>query len=147
MTINVINVQYQSGLCDCGLFAVAMACDLCCGVDPFNMKYDQSRMRDHLQVCFEQGRIERFPCHSNEDSRRERVSAQVSIEIFCICRLPEIPPMACCDACGMWYHQGCIPIPTEVFDNKDTIWICDSCKLVYTTCCTIVYIHVLNYGT
>lgn len=144
ITINVINVQYQCGLSDCGLFAIAMAYDLCCGIDPFEMKYDQSRMRDHLHVCFEQGKIEHFPCHNNGSSRKKRrITAQVTCKIFCICRLPEIPPMASCDACGTWYHQGCIHIPTEVFDNEDTVWICDSCKYhMYF----VLYIHVLNYG-
>ena len=152
VTINVINVLYQSGVSDCGLFAIAMAYDLCRGIDPFVMKYDQSRMREHLHVCFKQGKIEHFPCHNNGSSgRKRRVVAQVTNKIFCICRLPEIPPMASCDSCGTWYHQDCVHIPTEVFDNEDTIWICDSCKYhmfvnVYTGTCVLYMDDLHRYA-
>ena len=129
VTINVINVQYQAGARDCGLFAAAMAYDLCSGTDPFLRNYDQSRMREHLKLCFEQCELKRFPEASGGYQRRkERVVAQVTHEIFCNCRLPETTPMACCDACDTWYHQGCIDIPSEVFEDEGVFWVCDNCK-------------------
>lgn len=135
VTINVINVQYQVGSCDCGLFAVAMAYDLCSGIDPHLRNYDQSRMREHLRLCFEQCELESFPEASSWSPRgQERVFAQVVHEIFCNCRLPEKPPMACCDVCGTWYHQGCTHIPSEVFEDEGVFWMCDKCKLYGRIC-------------
>lgn len=130
VTINVIDVQYQAGGCDCGLFAAAMAYDLCSGIDPYLRNYDQSRMREHLRSCFEQCELASFPEASSQNQRRQtRLVGQVTHKIFCICRLPETQPMACCDACGTWYHQGCIHIPREVFEDEDIFWMCDNCKL------------------
>ena len=51
-TLNVVNVQYQQGYSDCGLFAVAMAYDLCAGKDPFQLSYDRARFRTDLESCF-----------------------------------------------------------------------------------------------
>ena len=39
LTVDIIIVQLQTGMCDCCLLAVAMAYDLCSGVDPFSRYY------------------------------------------------------------------------------------------------------------
>lgn len=127
VTINVINVQYQDGSSDCGLFAVAMAFDLCNGIDPFLKNYDQSKMREHLRLCFEKKNVVSFPVISKSCQRKQRIVAKMTTEIFCTCRLPEEEPMACCDSCGTWYHQGCIHIPHKVFIDEDMPWICEIC--------------------
>ena len=43
ISINVIDVQCQTGASDCGLFAAAMAFHLCLGVDAFLRKYERLR--------------------------------------------------------------------------------------------------------
>lgn len=48
ITINVVNVGLQEGGTDCGLYAMAMAYDLCIGVDPISKKYTQGEMRSHF---------------------------------------------------------------------------------------------------
>ena len=132
VTVNVINVQYQEGSSDCGLFAAAMAFDLCNEIDPFLNKYDQSKMREHLRQCFEKQQIVSFPATVTEASqhKRNRAVAKVMTEIYCTCRLPEEAPMACCDSCGTWYHQGCVNIPDEVFSDDDVPWICEICAFL-----------------
>ena len=47
----------QVGGTDCGVFAVAYAVDLLLGNDPSTIKYDQSKMRDHLMSCLENGKF------------------------------------------------------------------------------------------
>ncbi|CAB4043419.1 polycystic kidney disease 1-like 2, partial [Paramuricea clavata] len=44
-------VQVQLGEVDCGVFAIAFAYDLAAGNDPSNVRYDQSKMREHLTNC------------------------------------------------------------------------------------------------
>lgn len=83
VTINVINVQRQDGYDDCGLFARAMATDLCAGKDPATVKYYQDRMRSHLKICFEKKCLECFPSVSKPPGR-SRVGHQSTIEIYCV---------------------------------------------------------------
>ena len=104
-----INVPLQTGDCDCGLYAIAMACDLCSGTDPFGVKYCQGKMRSHLKSCFENEAIESFP--STPNSTNSRILKSVIVPLHCICRMPGMMPMACCDQCNVWYHKGCVSIP------------------------------------
>lgn len=53
--------QIQRGGLDSGLFAIAFAYDLASGNDPSQVTYDQSRMREHLVKCLENGLFEPFP--------------------------------------------------------------------------------------
>jgi len=66
--IRVVNVQCQQGGDNCGVFAVAMAFDLCEGRDPFLCSYDETLMRSHLEDCFEQEGITRFPQQVTNDT-------------------------------------------------------------------------------
>ena len=51
----VINIQTQSNLSDCGLFSIACATELVYGCDPVLCNFDTSSMRSHLLTCFEEG--------------------------------------------------------------------------------------------
>ena len=127
--INVIGVTPQIGATDCGLFAISMAYDLCCGIDPFTQQVVQDQMRKHLLSCFEKQEISSFPKIPRQtlDSRK-RVVKSVSFEIYCVCRGPEVLPMASCDVCLDWFHPTCLHVPEEVFEYTDVRWICPSCK-------------------
>lgn len=48
--INVVNVQPQIGGADCGLFAAAVATDLCFDIDPSTFSYLQADMRPHMEL-------------------------------------------------------------------------------------------------
>lgn len=61
VTINVINVQRQAGSVDCGLFALAMATDLCRDLDPISVSYHQHKIRSHLEECYEKLVMSPFP--------------------------------------------------------------------------------------
>ena len=54
-------VHSQSGIVDCGIFALAYAIDLFHGVDPSTVFYDQSCMREHLLYCLNNRLVVRFP--------------------------------------------------------------------------------------
>ena len=126
VSINIVNVQMQAGGSDCGLFAVAMATDLCRGVDPYNLHYHQEQMRPHLKMCFERLTITSFPA-SLQSSKKQRLLHTETVDIYCICRFPEQLPMANCDICEMWFHSECVNVPSRVFEDENTSWICPTC--------------------
>lgn len=48
-----IQPQKQEGPHDCGLFSLAFCTSLAAGEDLLKIKFDQKRMRQHLETCFE----------------------------------------------------------------------------------------------
>ena len=128
ITINVIDVQPQFGGADCGLFAIAMASDLCRGIDPFDVKYCQDEMRKHLENCIKKQSMTQFPSSIRRGIQR-RIVKSLHMDIHCLCRQPEHPPMVCCDCCDKWYHSGCVEVPDNVFEVEEILWLCPSCKL------------------
>ena len=130
VSINLINVQLQAGQNDCGLFVLAMATDLCRGVDPFNVLYHQAKMRPHLAECYERSVLSPFPSSDNLAKRKCCILSTTTIDVYCICRQPEVKPMIGCDKCSDWYHTKCVGVTDhmlKLLDNEDTLWFCPSC--------------------
>ena len=63
------SVRHQRGSADCGLFAIAIALELCQGHDPTNIAFRQKQMRRHLDQCFLHGRLTSFPQTFDAESR------------------------------------------------------------------------------
>ena len=133
-TIRVVNVQHQEGGDSCGLFAIAMAYDLCNRQDPFVSTYNESRLRPHLQRCFQQEKISQFP-GGNQRRKRKRILHEITVDVFCSCRYPDIDVtthlgnMACCSVCDEWFHEECEDIADSVFTEPETTkWVCSSCN-------------------
>ena len=57
----------QLGSTDCGAFAIAYVVDVLLGNEPEKIRYDQSKMREHLVNCFESGKLTPFPKYRTED--------------------------------------------------------------------------------
>ena len=57
--LTMAEMSKQEGVNDCGVFAIAAATALAFGSDPLQVQ--QSRMREHLLICFERGSISPFP--------------------------------------------------------------------------------------
>ena len=128
LTLRVVNVGIQQGYDDCGLFSVAMAYDLCSGVDPSTKLYVQDQMRNHLHSCFNNKQMKPFPSFSATIAKR--VICNFTIEVFCTCRMPESEWMVCCDNCSEWYHDNCITVPREIRENEENeiFWQCPRCQ-------------------
>ena len=123
--IKIIDVQRQKGTSDCGLFAVAFATALANGIQPERLEFEQDRMRKHLYRCFNQDALSMFPA-----SRREpqaTVQSTDIIEIYCTCRMPEMPPMVECSHCSEWYHTDCVHVPKIALDDTSVEWFCCNC--------------------
>ena len=84
--IQVMNVQLQQSADSCGLFAVAMAYDLCEGKDPCYTSYRESLMRSHLAKCFQENQITRFPCHDERRSFQRKIVHEKEVFVYCTCR-------------------------------------------------------------
>ena len=54
------DVQWQSGVSDCGLFAIAFATSICFGRDPTTAAFTQRDMRSHLLSCIKAKKKECF---------------------------------------------------------------------------------------
>ena len=61
LQINMVKVQNQQGVDDCGLFAIANAVSLARKIDPTNVTYVQCQVRAHLISCFQECKITFFP--------------------------------------------------------------------------------------
>ena len=57
----LIQPQLQVGVYDCGLFVLAFCTSLALGEDLSDIKFDQARMRNHLEHCFENKYLSSFP--------------------------------------------------------------------------------------
>ena len=54
-------VQRQSNGSSCGLYAIAFAASILTGKCPTSVTYEQSEMREHLNKCFKNKKMEEFP--------------------------------------------------------------------------------------
>ena len=108
-----------------GVLAIAFAFDICCGKDPCSVRFDHKSIRHHLAKCLEDSK---FPILSERNSCG--IKHVQKTELHGSCLLPEtigVDQMAECDACKVWYHQHCMDIPSEVFNNPDVPWKCKWC--------------------
>ena len=58
---DIMNVQHQTNLSDCGLFAIAFTTELAHGQSPLLCDFNTSLMRSHLLTCLEDGVLRKFP--------------------------------------------------------------------------------------
>ncbi len=127
--VNYIDVQWQSGVNDCGLFALAFATSLCAGQDPATISYDQRQMRAHLLSCLGSDEIRPFPTRGARRAVRKPRDLDQLIPVFCVCRLTDTgTQMVQCSSCDEWYHTGCISIESKYIESTDLQWRCPSCK-------------------
>ena len=126
ITLQYVAVQQQLGSYDCGLFALAFATSLVHGCDPAKTTFTQVRMRQHLYQCINRGILSLFPSASSVRDDCGILSTE-TIELYCKCRMPEIPPMVECSTCGEWFHTECVNVPDDALDDTDIPWFCCAC--------------------
>ena len=113
-----------------GILAIAFEFDICCGMDPCSVRFDHKSLRHHLAKGLEDCKFTRFPILGERNS--SGIKRVQKTELYCSCRLPEKvgDKTAKCEACKVWYHQHCMDIPSEVFDNSDLPWKCKHCQVL-----------------
>ena len=65
-SVQVLPVQQQKGSVDCGCFTIAFAVSVVLGENPAHHIYNQTKMREYLVMCFEQGFFIPFPSMPKE---------------------------------------------------------------------------------
>ena len=130
-TLTIQNVQQQQrGSNDCGLFALAFCASLCAGQQPEEVTYVQHLLRKHLANCFEQNAITPFPTSTRRKAPRGPVGID-TVEIFCVCRLPEGGRMIQCETCEDWFHSDCVSVPDYIWNSANSAeWHCDLCSCI-----------------
>lgn len=118
-------VQRQRGSSDCGAFALAFATSLCSAENPATITYCQKKLRSHILICLEKRCVTAFPCYSKR--KAPRIHKELTIDIICLCRLPEYGNMICCHACGEWYHENCVQAPKAAWEEENFVWVCNTC--------------------
>ena len=128
--VNIMNMQVQSGTCDCGLFALATATSLVDGVHPGAITFKQSEMRRHLYDCFRSGRLTSFLVLKNRRAV-SKIKYTESFPVYCTCRMIELPSrdMVECSKCLEWFHVDClqVPVPKDAFQDSKVDWFCNVC--------------------
>ena len=74
----------QSGIADCGVFAIAYATAVVYNDQPSELCFNQSRMKTHLMECLEAGRISVFPIKKNRSSASKAKPSE-HLKVYCIC--------------------------------------------------------------
>ena len=127
LVVDVPNIKQQDGTKDCsGVFAIAYAYHASLGDDLSTIMFDQKKMRQHLETCFQLGKLSCFP-HSIGYKPKEMHFPLHEIEVFCSCQMPETwDDMVCCDSCEEWYHLRCINLKS--IPNSEEQWFCSACS-------------------
>ena len=132
LTIRTVGVDPQKNSSDCGVLCVAIAFDLLSAKGPCIAAYNSTIIRKHLSQCLVNCCLTPFPVIGKRSTSPIVYLDIVSVDLFCICRMPEFPGdrMVECERCHRWFHQHCLEIKNEVFDLVDASWLCgrNDCK-------------------
>ena len=93
------------------------------GKNPHNNDYNQSRMRSHLEECFEKEELSLFS-PSLVPVKRSRLR-HLFVKVYCFCKRPEsYDDMVECEGCSTWFHFKCVGLCSS--SNTDN-WKCSTC--------------------
>ena len=83
LRINTMNVHKQTGIIDCGLFAIATVTCLLFDGDPTTVVFDQEALHQHFVKILETNVITLFPTLQTQWPAK-RISRVQSLQVFCI---------------------------------------------------------------
>jgi len=131
ISVQSMNVVRQKGMSDCGMFAVAYITSISMGQDPVNIVYKQETMRPHLLQCLVAKNMSSFPVQCYRTVRKP-VSLSTTLKLFCLCRQVYMrgSKMIECTRCREWYHQVCILLSNNSFNDaaENKSFLCVKCS-------------------
>ena len=122
LTLKMVGVDLQRNSSDCGVLCLTIAFDILCSRAPQVAKYTHKLIRKHLCECLEKCCFSPSPA---ENRGVTRVHYKYVFDVDCVCRLPEHvgrEEWAECEGCLRWFHQNCLDIPENVFDERQESW-------------------------
>ena len=131
----LMNIQMQENLNDCGLYAIACATELVYKRDPCRAHFQANKLRSHLIECLEKAKIVPFPLkRERRIGLAGRIRKSVQENVYCCCWIPNYDKklaMVCCSTCSEWFHLKCIG-DSDVSNNPKVKWFCVDCaKLLH----------------
>ena len=133
LNFDVVNVQAQNNLSDCGLFAIAFAVELVHGNDPAVSHFDVANLRRHLEEGINHNHLDPFP---TVKKRRvpfgRKIKLTVKAEIYCTCRTVNdvARSMIQCFVCKKWFHHDCESIDTIESTKSTFKFKCSQCRAI-----------------
>ena len=126
LEVTIPRIQQQHDYSQCGVFAIANAVEYCFSGKFWEEKhlnnYVISKMRNHLIICFENGKFTQFP---SQPTIRKGGTSLYEIPISCPCRLPDsIDRLVNCNTCDFKQHISCIGSKNNKVD-----YICTNCQV------------------
>ncbi len=129
----------------CGIHAIANATEIIFNQTSYsqeNWSWNIKEMRKHFTTCLENGLMTPFPKKRINNPRQVPSTSSFEIEIFCICRQPDLSEsiylpkrgylnwIQCTNVnCKNWFHNQCVGIldkDLEKWDGKK--FICPQCS-------------------
>ena len=89
LRLEIVPVQQQDGVHDCGLFAIAYGTEECLGRRPEPANFEQALMRQHLIKCLQKESFDPFPRASLPSILPQLNSVFKLIKLYCICHMPD----------------------------------------------------------
>ena len=89
LKIELVDIQKQIDISDCGLFATAVVTSLCASISPQNRNCKQDNMQKHVLKCFQEGEMNPLPLQENRHSGG--VMFIENVAVYCHCKQPYEP--------------------------------------------------------
>ena len=122
-----VEVQWQNGSDDCGVYAIAFAVALSLGKDPGTLTFAESDIRKHLFNMLNNKKLQLLPVIKNR--KGVRVTQGEPIQVYCSCRMPDVGEMIECSGCGEWYHMpSCKTADQDALNDTNIHWYCHCCN-------------------
>ncbi len=127
LCFDVVSVERQKNLSDCGVFALAHATELVYGDDPSVAVWDTEKMRKHIINSVENGYVLPFPKLGRRRVGLRRIVNSYPEPIHCLCRMPDDGNKYIeCLQCIQWFHVRCVSLQAKKFETLK--WICSDCE-------------------
>jgi len=132
LQVHIPPVQQQSGLADCGVFAIAFALHTALGHRVPDLEFNQAKVRSHLLKCLTNRQLLPFPTLEKHSFRNNHFPYQ-EVEVFCNWLMPETCDMVQCDKREEWFHMNCVGLSTPPLNCETcmdaAIWSNTPCGL------------------
>jgi len=115
LQVHIPAIQQQSGLADCGVFAIAFALHTALGHRVPDLEFDQAKMRSFAKMSHQ--KTTSIPTLKKHSFRHNHFP-YLEVEVFCNCQMPgTYGDMVQCHECEQWFHMNCVGLCTPPDDN------------------------------
>ncbi|XP_047131204.1 uncharacterized protein LOC124810404 [Hydra vulgaris] len=144
--VTILPVQQQTNGIDCGIYrnpdgtlTLTLQYLLYFKDYPTKINFDETKLRKELLNSFQSNFLSLFS--TTEKTAKRNVQKEISLDIYCTCRMIWVPSdknifgkhMVECSGCLQWFHRMCERISDDVLNNNDINWYCSMCEKITNT--------------